>query len=58
VGARELFCSRIEGHALWRRTGWLYPKMNRLPRPVSEVIRVFEEIRGRFENEVRAPQDY
>jgi hypothetical protein len=25
---------------------------------VSEVIRVFEEIRTRFENEARAPKDY
>jgi DNA-binding transcriptional LysR family regulator len=58
VAAHELFCSRIEGHPLWRQTGWLYPKMNRLPRPVSEVIRVFEEIRTRFEHEARAPKDY
>jgi len=58
VTARELFCSRIEGQALWRQTGWLYPKMNRRPRPVSEVIRVFERNRARFENEARAPKDY
>ena len=58
VAARELFCSRIEGHALWRQTGWLYPKMKRLPRSVSEVIRVFDRIRTRFENEARAPKDY
>ena len=58
VSARELFCSRITGHALWRQTGWLYPKMSRLPRPVSEVIRVFGQIRRRFEEEVRAPRNY
>ena len=28
-----------------RQTGWLYPKMSRLPRAVSEVMRVFEQIR-------------
>ena len=58
VKAHELFCSRIEGHALWRQTGWLYPKMRRLPRPVSEVIRVFGRIRPRFEEEARAPRHY
>lgn len=58
VRASELFCSRITGHALSRQTGWLYPKMSRLPRPVSEVIRVFGQIRRRFEDEVRAPRNY
>ena len=58
VSASELFCSRITGQALWRQTGWLYPKMSRLPRPVSEVIRVFGQIRQRFEEEVRAPRNY
>ena len=58
VKARELFCRRIEGHALWRQTGWLYPKMSRFPRTVSEVIRVFGQIRPRFEEEVRAPRNY
>ena len=58
VSARELFCSRITGHELWRETGWLYPKMSRLPRPVSEVIRVFGRISPRFEKEVRAPRNY
>lgn len=58
VAAGELFCSRIEGHALWRQTGWLYPKMSRPPRPVSEVIRLFGEISARFEDEVSAPPNY
>ena len=55
VRTRQLFCSRIAGHALVRQTGWLYPKMSRLPRPVAEVIRVFESIRPRLEAAVRAP---
>jgi DNA-binding transcriptional LysR family regulator len=55
VRTRQLFCSRIAGHALVRQTGWLYPKMSRLPRPVSEVIRVFETVRPRLEAAVRAP---
>jgi DNA-binding transcriptional LysR family regulator len=56
VRSRALFCSRIAGHALWRQTGWLYPKMSRLPRTVSEVIRVFEKIRPRFDEAVRGPK--
>ena len=51
-------CSRIAGHALHRQTGWLYPKMRRLPRAVSEVMRVFEQIRPKFEAAARAPRNY
>jgi DNA-binding transcriptional LysR family regulator len=58
VEAKTLFCSRIVGHTLRRQTGWLYPKMSRLPRPVSEVMRVFDEIRPRFEEAARAPRHY
>ncbi len=49
VRAGHLFCSRIAGHSLVRQTGWLYPKMSRLPRTVSEVIRIFETLRPRLE---------
>jgi DNA-binding transcriptional LysR family regulator len=49
VKAGQLFRSRIAGHSLVRQTGWLYPKMSRLPRTVSEVIRIFETIRPRLE---------
>jgi DNA-binding transcriptional LysR family regulator len=58
VDAKTLFCSRIAGHSLRRQTGWLYPKMSRLPRPVSEVMRVFEKIRPRFDEAARAPRHY
>jgi DNA-binding transcriptional LysR family regulator len=44
VASRQLFCSRIDGHTLIRETGWIYPKMSRLPRTVSEVLRVFERV--------------
>jgi DNA-binding transcriptional LysR family regulator len=40
-----LFCSRIRGHRLFRETGWVFPKMSRLPRTVTEVLRVLELIR-------------
>jgi DNA-binding transcriptional LysR family regulator len=58
VAAKALFCSRIAGHTLRRQTGWLYPKMSRLPRPVSEVMRVFEKIRPRFDESARAPRHF
>ena len=58
VRAKQLFCSRLAGHALHRQTGWLYPKMRRLPRAVSEVMRVFEQIRPQLESAVRAPKNY
>ena len=49
VRSKQLFCSRIAGHSLHRQTGWLYPKMSRLPRTVSEVIRIFDVVKPRFE---------
>jgi DNA-binding transcriptional LysR family regulator len=55
VRSKRLFCSRIAGHPLHRQTGWLYPKMSRLPRTVAEVIRVFEQIRPQFDAAVRGP---
>jgi DNA-binding transcriptional LysR family regulator len=56
VRTRQLFCTRIAGHALHRETGWLYPKMSRLPRTVTEVIRVFEQVRPSLEVVARPPQ--
>jgi DNA-binding transcriptional LysR family regulator len=55
VQTRQLHASRIAGHSLHRQTGWLYPKMSRLPRTVSEVIRVFDGLRPRLEAAGRAP---
>jgi DNA-binding transcriptional LysR family regulator len=49
----QLFCSRIAGHSLVRQTGWLYPKMSRLPRTVSEVIRIFETLRPKLDSATR-----
>ena len=49
----QLFSSRIAGHSLVRQTGWLYPKMSRLPRTVSEVIRIFETVRPKIESATR-----
>jgi DNA-binding transcriptional LysR family regulator len=55
VRNKQLFCSRIAGHALRRQTGWLYPKMSRLPRTVSEVIRVFDTVRPKLDAAMRPP---
>jgi DNA-binding transcriptional LysR family regulator len=56
VKNRQLFCSRIAGHSIVRQTGWLYPKMSRLPRTVSEVLRVFETVKPTLQAAVRAPR--
>jgi len=55
VANRQLVCTRIAGHSLQRDTGWLYPKMSRLPRMVAEAIRVFELVRPQLEAKARAP---
>ncbi len=48
VTSGHFFCARIEGRALVRETGWVYPKMSRTPRSVQEVIRAFERVRGKL----------
>ena len=53
VRTKQLFCSRIAGHSLMRQTGWLYPKMSRLPRTVTEVLRIFETVRPRLDAAAR-----
>jgi DNA-binding transcriptional LysR family regulator len=55
VRTKQLFCTRIAGQLLHRETGWLYPKMSRLPRTVTEVIRVFDQVRPTFEAAARPP---
>ena len=55
VNTRQLFCSRIKDASLFRQTGWLYPKMARLPRPVTEVLRIFDVVRPRLDAAVRPP---
>lgn len=54
--SKELFASRISGYPLIRETGWLYPKMGRLPRVVSEVMRVFEAVRPKLDAATHAPR--
>ena len=49
VRAGQLFCTRIEGQELFRETGWVYPRANRTPRMISELLKAFEEVRGRLQ---------
>jgi DNA-binding transcriptional LysR family regulator len=56
VRNKQLFCSRIAGHSLFRQTGWIYPKMSRLPRTVSEVIKVFDAVKPTIETSARPPK--
>ena len=53
VRNKQLFCSRIAGHSLFRQTGWIYPKMSRLPRTVSEVIKVFDAVKPAIQTSMR-----
>ncbi len=48
VRAGQLFCTRIEGHELFRETGWVYARANRTPRMISELLKAFAEVRGRL----------
>ncbi|MGE3473314.1 MAG: LysR family transcriptional regulator [Vicinamibacterales bacterium] len=48
VASGHLHCARIEGRPLIRETGWVYPKMSRIPRAVDEVIKAFEKVRPRL----------
>jgi DNA-binding transcriptional LysR family regulator len=48
VGAGQLFCSRIAGQKLFRETGWVYARANRLPRAVQELKRLFDDIRPKL----------
>jgi DNA-binding transcriptional LysR family regulator len=48
VRAGQFFCSRIEEHELVRETGWVYPRANRVPRMIDELLAAFTAVRGRL----------
>jgi DNA-binding transcriptional LysR family regulator len=48
VRAGQLFCTRIEGHPLFRETGWVYARGNRTPRMISELLKAFDDVRSRL----------
>src|SRR3954468_1834199 len=49
VRAGQFFCAHIEGHDLVRETGWVYARANRVPRMIHELLKTFDEIRGRLQ---------
>jgi hypothetical protein len=46
VRSGHLFCARIAGQQLVRETGWVHLRLNRVPRPVQEMMKTFEHIRA------------
>lgn len=48
VKAGQLFCTRIEGHELVRQTGWVYARVNRVPRVINELLVAFEAVRNKL----------
>src|SRR6195256_3101837 len=48
VRAKQSFCARIEGNELLREPGWVYPRANRTPRMIDELLTAFEHIRTRL----------
>ena len=48
VASGHLYSARIDGRALIRETGWVYPKMSRTPRAVEEVVQAFEKVRPKL----------
>ncbi|HUK34561.1 MAG TPA: LysR family transcriptional regulator, partial [Vicinamibacterales bacterium] len=55
VRGRQFFVTRIDGHELFRETGWVYPRANRPPRMIDELLGAFESIRGKVD--VAVPDD-
>jgi DNA-binding transcriptional LysR family regulator len=45
---KRLAIARIRGRKLYRETGWVYLKSDYVPRTVTEMLRVFESMRGEF----------
>ncbi len=41
VRTRQFFVTRIEGRELFRETGWVYPRANRTPRMIEELLAAF-----------------
>jgi DNA-binding transcriptional LysR family regulator len=48
VRAGQLFCTRIDGHPLFRETGWVYARANRTPRMITELLKAFDDVRSRL----------
>ena len=53
VRHKRLAFARLRGGRVYRETGWVYLKSDYAPRAVSEMLRVFEEMRDRFTSRLR-----
>ena len=53
LGQFQNFSRRIVGHSLMRVTGWIYPKMSRLPRTVAEVLAAFDRVKPKMRQTFR-----
>jgi DNA-binding transcriptional LysR family regulator len=51
---KRLAFARIHGRKLYRETGWVYLKSDYVPRTVTEMLRVFELMRGEFTSKLPA----
>ncbi len=45
---RRLAYRRLRGRRLFRETGWVYLRTDYLPRTISEMLRVFDQMRSQF----------
>ena len=51
---KRLAFARIRDRKLYRETGWVYLKSDYVPRTVTEMLRVFERMRGQFTSKLPA----
>ncbi len=49
---KRLSYARIRGRKLYRETGWVHLKSDHVPRTVTEMLRVFELMRGEFSSKL------
>jgi len=48
VRQKRFSYSRIEGQRLYRETGWVYLKLDYVPRTITEMLRIFETMKSQF----------
>ena len=46
--------ARLRGRRLYREQGWVYLKSDYMPRPITEVLRVFDAMKDQFEGKAPA----
>jgi DNA-binding transcriptional LysR family regulator len=48
VRTKRLAQARVRGRKLYRETGWVYLKSDYVPRTITEMIRVFDQMKEQF----------